>query len=300
MYDIIIVGGGPAGMTAAIYALRANKKVLILEKESIGGNMSIAPLIENYPGFKSITGVELAMNLYNQVIDLKGNFEIEEVLEVKNGDKKIVITDMNEYKTKSIILATGASHKILGIDREDELLGSGISYCASCDGAFFKDEVIGIVGGGSSAVINAITLSEFCKKVYLIVRKDKLRAEQNLIEQLNLKSNIEVLYNSQVKTLLGKTELERVEIEKNKQILKLDLKGLFISIGMIPKNKFVENIIELDEYGYVKDNNDSITNISGIFVAGDCRAKNVRQITTATADGTIAAINAIEYVNSLK
>ena len=300
MYDIIIVGGGPAGMTAAIYALRANKKVLILEKESIGGNMSIAPLIENYPGFKSITGVELAMNLYNQVIDLKGNFEIEEVLEVKNGDEKIIITDMNEYKTKSIILATGASHKILGIDREDELLGSGISYCASCDGAFFKDEVIGIVGGGSSAVINAITLSEFCKKVYLIVRKDKLRAEQNLIEQLNLKSNIEVLYNSQVKTLLGKTELERVEIEKNKQILKLDLKGLFISIGMIPKNKFVENIIELDEYGYVKDNNDSITNISGIFVAGDCRAKNVRQITTATADGTIAAINAIEYVNSLK
>lgn len=298
MYDIIIVGAGPAGLTAAIYALRSNKKVLILEKESIGGQMSSSPLIENYPGFLSISGSELSNNLYNQVIELGGQVELEEVLNVEFGSTKIVTTDMGKYDAKAIIFATGAKYRKLGLEKEEELIGNGISFCVACDGAFYKDKTVAVIGGGNSAIINAITLSDICKKVYVVQNLDKLSAEESLITKLNEKENVEVIYNATVQKLIGSENLNAINILINKtKNRELEIDGMFISIGLIPQNDFIKNDIALDEYGYIKSDAECNTNLEGIFVAGDCRTKKVRQITTATADGSIAAINAVKYLN---
>lgn len=295
-YDTIIIGAGPAGLTAAIYLLRASKKVLIIEKESIGGQISSSPLVENYPGFIKISGSELSNNLFEQVTNLNGEFTIEEVKKITK-DKK-VITDETTYQAKSIIIATGCKHRRLNIENEEDLIGNGVHFCVSCDGAFYKDKTVVVVGGGNSAIINALSLSDICKKVYIIQNLDHLTAEKKLIEQLDNKNNIEIILSSILtKYHTSNEELTKITIKTKEEEKEIKTDGVFLSIGLIPANEIFKDIITLDQYGYIESENMK-TNIEGIFVAGDCRTKSVRQVTTATSDGTIAAINTITYLNN--
>lgn len=297
MYDIVIIGCGPAGMTAAIYAARANKKVLILEKETIGGQMASAPLIENYPGYQSISGSELASNMFDQVMNLNVDFELEEVKEIVDGTIKKVITDSNTYETKTIIIATGSKYRLLGLENEINLIGNGIHFCTACDGIFFKDKTVAIIGGGNSAVINALTMSDICKKVYVIQNLDKLTAESILVDNLNSKENVEIIVSSNVKRILGESCLESIVVETDGSEQEIKLDGMFISIGLIPQSEIVSKILKINKYGYIEANN-CITELPGIFVAGDCRDKMFRQVTISTGDGTTAATEAINFLNN--
>ncbi len=293
MYDVIIIGAGPAGLTAAIYLKRANKSVLLIEKEGIGGQIASSPLVENYPGFKAISGAELANNLYAQVDNLGCEIAIEEVLEITK-DKK-VITDSGEYQAKSIIIATGCEYRKLNLEGEEDFIGSGIHFCVSCDGAFYKEKVAGVIGGGNSALINALSLADLCEKVIIIQDLDHLTGEEKYITELSKKTNVEINLSSKVTKYLSENgKFSGIEVNNDKTI-KLD--GIFLSIGRIPTSKIFKNLIDIDDYGYIKST-DMNTNLEGIFVAGDVRTKQVRQLTTATNDGTVAAIDAIDYLNS--
>lgn len=300
MYDIVIVGAGPAGLTAAIYALREEKKVVILEKETIGGKITSSSKIENYPGFKSISGMDFANNLYEQVIDLGGEINIEEVLSIENGKVKKVITDENTYETKSIIIASGSKYKTLNLDNEEDLIGNGISFCTVCDGSFYKNKDVCVVGGANSALNSALYLSKICNKVYLIVRGPKLKGDKKVIDNVLSLSNVEVLYNTTVnKYILDNDELVGVEVKSDECEKKLDVEGVFLAIGQSPEIDYLNYLIKVDENNYVLASEDCITNIDGIFVAGDVRKKDVRQLTTAVSDGTNAAINAINYLKEV-
>lgn len=300
MYDIVIVGAGPAGLTAAIYALREEKKVVILEKETIGGKITSSSKIENYPGFKSISGMDFANNLYEQVIDLGGEINIEEVLSIENGKVKKVITDENTYETKSIIIASGSKYKTLNLDKEEELIGNGISFCTVCDGSFYKNKDVCVVGGANSALNSVLYLSKLCNKVYLVVRGPKLKGDKKVIDNVLSLSNVEVLYNTTVnKYILDNDELVGVEVKSNECEKRLDVEGVFLAIGQSPEIDYLNDLIKVDENNYVLASEDCITNIDGIFVAGDVRKKEVRQLTTAVSDGTNAAINAINYLKEV-
>ena len=292
MYDIIIVGAGPAGLTAAIYALRARKKVLIFEAKSYGGQIVTAPLVENYPGIESISGFDYATNLYNQVLKLGGEFKFETVLRIDEGN--IVTTKNGSYEAKAIILATGADKKKLNIENEDKYLGKGISYCATCDGNFFKEKTVAVVGGGNAALDDALYLSNIVKKLYLIHRRDDFRADQ-YVSELEGKDNVEFIYSSTVNKLIGDSKLEGIEILNNYgETAELKVDGLFISIGQEPQNKMFSNIIELDDFGYIKTEDGVHTSKPKIYVAGDARPKQLRQLVTAISDGAIAATTAIK------
>ncbi|MBR4178552.1 MAG: FAD-dependent oxidoreductase [Bacilli bacterium] len=295
MYDIIIIGAGPAGLTAGIYARRSNKKVLILEANTYGGAILNAPVIENYPVEKNISGYDFATKLYNQTKDLGVEFIFEKVININNlNDYKEVITNKNTYKTKSIIIATGAENRKLGIDREEELLGKGISYCATCDGPLFKNKDVAVIGGTDNAIKETLYLSEVVNKVYLIHKKEKLDAEEMLIDKLNNKDNIEVINNNSIKSLNGNDRLESITLNSGKII---DVSCLFVAIGRVPENENFRNIINMNEVGYIIASEDCHTNVEGIFVAGDNRTKRLRQLVTATCDGAIAAMEAVKYVN---
>lgn len=300
MYDIVIVGAGPAGLTAAIYALREEKKVVILEKETIGGKITSSSKIENYPGFKSISGMDFANNLYEQVINLGGEINIEEVLSIENGKVKKVITDENTYETKSIIIASGSKYKTLNLDKEEELIGNGISFCTVCDGSFYKNKDVCVVGGANSALNSVLYLSKLCNKVYLVVRGPKLKGDKKVIDNVLSLSNVEVLYNTTVnKYILDNDELVGVEVKSNECEKRLDVEGVFLAIGQSPEINYLNTLVKVDENNYVLASEDCITNIDGIFVAGDVRKKEVRQLTTAVSDGTNAAINAINYLKEV-
>jgi len=260
--------------------------------------MSSAPLIENYPGYPAILGSELANNMYEQAINLGVDIEIEEVKEINLKDKKIVVTDDNTYEAPVLIIATGAKYKLLNLEKEIDFIGKGIHFCVSCDGAFYKNKTVAVIGGGNSAVINAISLSDLCEKVYLIQNLSSLTAEEKLIDKLEEKNNIEVLFSATVEKLYGEDELKGILLKHNKEEEKLDLDGMFISIGMNPQNEIVSNSLKINDCGYILSENGT-TDINGVFVAGDCRNKKVKQITVAVSDGTVAAINAIEYLNGL-
>jgi thioredoxin reductase (NADPH) len=293
MYDLIIVGAGPSGLTAALYALRANKKVLVLEAKTYGGQIINANLIENYPGILSITGYDYATNLYNQVKNLNGEIKFETVIRIE--EDKTVITNNNKYTAKSIILATGAKNRKLNIERETEFIGKGISYCATCDGNFYKDKVVAVVGGGNTALEDAIYLTDIASKVYLIHRRDEFKGESKYLEQLKNKDNIEFILNSNVVKLNGNTNLESIDIKNNEGQLKtIDVSGLFIAVGQEPNNQVFANIIDLDKYGYIISKDGVHTNIDKIYVAGDARVKDLRQLTTAVSDGALAATTAIK------
>ena len=296
MYDVVIIGCGPAGMTAGLYLLRANKKVLILEKETIGGQIASSPLVENYPGFQSISGSELADNMYEQVIELGATIELEEAKQIIKGKPFKVVTDENVYETKSIIIATGSKFRLLGLTNEENLIGSGIHFCVSCDGSFYKDKVVAVIGGSNTALINALYLSDICKKVYLIARRDYLTAETMLQDKLKSKDNVEIMLSTQIKKIEGEESLKSIVLNDDRTI---ELDGMFIAIGQDPQNDFVKDIIKLDDKNYI-DSEDCLTNVEGIFTAGDCRKKKFRQLTTACNDGTVSAMNAINYLDNYK
>ncbi len=301
MYDIIIIGGGPAGLTAAVYALRANKTVLVLEKGSFGGQITYSPKVENIPGFVSVTGNEFAEKLVEQALELGAEIEPTEVFSVKDGDVKTVVTEDGDYEAKAVIIATGAKHRLLGVENEENLIGNGISFCAVCDGAFYKDEEVAVIGGGNSALQEAILLSDVASKVYVVQNLDFLTGEKKLAEQLYAKENVEIITGSVVKEIHGSEELESIIITKTAdgQDRKIDVKGMFVAIGLIPQNAPFADIIGLDSYGYADADESCITASQGIFVAGDCRKKRIRQVATACADGAVAALAACDYVDSL-
>ena len=301
MYDLIIVGGGPAGLTAALYARRANKNVLVIEKATFGGQITFSPKVENIPGFISLTGNEFAEKLVEQVLEQGADVEMTEVLEIKDGDIKTVVTEDGEFEGKAVIIATGAKHRMLGLENEEKFVGEGISFCAVCDGAFYKDKVVGVVGGGNSALQEALLLSDLAKKVYVIQNLDFLTGEKKLSDQLYAKENVEVILGTVVDSFNGGSELEGVTVSSTKgEKTDIKLDGLFIAIGLIPQNEAFRNVIALNDYGYADADETCTTETKGIFVAGDCRSKKIRQVTTAAADGAIAALAACDYIDSLK
>lgn len=297
MYDSIIIGAGPAGMTAAIYLARANKKVLIIEKETIGGQISSSPLVENYPGYEGISGSVLANNMYNQVDKLGVDIELDEVTDIIPGELHTVKTLDNEFKTRTVIIATGVKYRLLGLENEIKLIGNGIHFCVSCDGAFYKGKHVAVVGGGNTGIINAIALADMCEKVYLIQDKDKLTGEKILQDKLKQKVNVEVITNSVVSKIIGDDKLEKIIIKNGKKENEIVVDGMFISIGLMPQSDFLKGIIDLDKFNYAVSF-DTKTKINGIFVAGDIRTKPFRQITTAVNDGTTSALYALEYLDN--
>jgi len=299
MYDIIIIGAGPAGMTAALYAKQAGKNILVLEKEAYGGQILKADKVKNYPGFNEISGFDFATNLYNQLTNLNVKVKFEEVLEIKsNNDFKEIITKKGNYLCKSVIIAAGAKNRKLNLNNEDNLIGKGVSYCTTCDGMFFKEKTVAVYGGGNSAIDGAIYLSDICKKVYLIYRRENFKVDNNNINTLKEKNNIEIIFNTTIIDLVGENELEAIKLKTNENEKTLGVDGLFIEIGYIPVTEMCNNLINTNSKGYIVSNENCTTNIDGIFVAGDIRVKDIRQLTTACSDGTIAALNACKYVNN--
>ena len=299
MYDIIIIGAGPAGLTAAIYARRANKKVLVLEAKSYGGQIINANNVENYPGFVSISGFDLATNMYNQAKELGAEIKFETAIHI-DKDKKVT-TNKDTYEAKAIILATGAENRKLNIPDEEDYVGKGISYCATCDGNFFKNKIVAVVGGGNTALEDAIYLSNIAKKVYLIHRRDNFRGEARYLSEIKKKDNIELILNSNVTRLVGKNILEKIIVtDKDNNTNEIEINGLFIAVGQSPKNEIFANIIKINDYGYIESDDGVHTNIEGIYVAGDNRVKVLRQLTTAVSDGSIAATTAIKEMRKDK
>lgn len=302
MYDVIIIGGGPAGLTAALYALRAGKTALVIEKATFGGQITWSPKVENFPTIESISGSELGDRLMQQVEKQGGETEFAEVVSVElDGDVKRVTTDYDDvFEGKALIIATGARPRPLGVEREEELVGSGVCYCAVCDGAFYKGKAVAVNGGGNSALQDAVLLSEGCTKVYLIHRRDSFRGEAKLVEALEKKPNVEFVLNSSVTALKGEGELCGITVaDKDGNTRDIEVEGLFVAIGHGPDNGIFAELIELDDGGYADSAEDCKTKTPGVFVAGDCRKKTVRQLTTACADGSAAALAACSYIDSL-
>ncbi|MBQ0010873.1 MAG: FAD-dependent oxidoreductase [Ruminococcus sp.] len=301
MYDLIIIGGGPAGLTAALYARRANKSVIVLEKATFGGQITFSPKVENIPGFASLSGNEFAEKLVEQVLLQGAEVDSCEVTELRDGKTKTVVTDGGTYEGKAVILATGARHRLLGLPHEEELIGNGISFCAVCDGAFFKDKKVAVIGGGNSALQEALLLADLAAKVTVVQNLDFLTGEQKLREALSEKANVEVILGTVVDSYIGENELTGIRIrrEADGTVTELPLDGVFLAVGLVPQNEAFADVISLDGRGYADAGEDCRTGTDGIFVAGDCRTKRIRQVTTAAADGAIAALAACDYVDSL-
>ena len=300
MYDIIVIGAGPAGLTAAIYAKRASKKVLVLESLTYGGAIINTLDIDNYPVEAHISGFDFATKLCNQVKEMDVDIKLEKVIKIENSDKeKIVVTNKEKYQTKTIIIATGSKNRKLGLFNEDNFVGKGISYCATCDGAFYKQKKVAIIGGGNTALEDALYLSDISDTVYLIHRKSEFRGDDVTLLKLKNKDNVKIITNSNVTNLNGDNTIKSIEITDNNGVVStLEIDGLFVAIGRIPQTEIFNNMIELDKDGYIKTDEDCHTNISGIYAAGDIRAKSLRQLVTATADGAIAATEAVKYINN--
>ncbi len=299
-FDIVIVGAGTAGLTAAIYALRAGKTVLITEGEGFGGQITSSPRVENYPGISHISGSEFADNLVSQAMELGADVELERVIKIVDGKMKTVITDSNSYSCKAVILATGARHRPLGVDGENELAGRGVSYCAVCDGAFYKEKNVAVVGGGDSALQSALFLSAYCESVTLIHRRDEFRGEKALVKKIGERDNIKTLMNTRVVKLIGSDELDGIKIATgDAEPYSIPLDGVFVAVGQMPDNEQFKEITDLDDYGYIIADETCKTKTAGVFVAGDCRTKEVRQLTTAAADGAVAALAACNYIDEI-
>ena len=291
MKDIIIIGAGPSGMTAAIYALRANKSVLLIDFKGYGGQIINAKSVVNYPGIKEISGIDYAKTLYEQVTSFGGEFVFEKVKDIIDGDIKKVVTEKCEYECKSVIIATGTVNKGLGLENEDKFIGRGLSYCATCDGNFYKDLDVAVVGSGEVATDDAIYLSNICNKVYLIIKGDEFK----YLDKISNIDNIEVVFNSSFTNINGEYKISAIEINNDKTI---PVNGVFVAMGQTPENGNFRKFVDLDENGYIKSL-DCTTKVDGIFVAGDNRVKELRQLTTAVNDGAIAATKACKYIDTL-
>ncbi len=300
MKDIIIIGAGPAGITAAIYGLRAGCSVLLFEQQSYGGQIVNTPDIENYPGLKHVSGFEYATTLYEQAVGFGAEIEYEKVLSVEDkGDHKTVTTDGGSYEAKTVIIATGAKNRHMGLDREEELIGKGISYCATCDGAFFRNKDVAVYGGGNTALSDALFLSNYCSTVYIIHRRDKFRGSDADTAKVMEKENIKFVLDSTVEKLNGDNVLSSVTVKNKKtgELTDINVSALFVAIGQEPDNGSFENVVSLDEKGYIASPESCTTKTPGIFTAGDCRVKEVRQLTTAVSDGAVAALAAVSYIS---
>jgi len=302
MVDIIIVGAGPAGLTAAVYARRAGKTVTILEKESFGGQIVYSPKIENYPGFLELSGTEFGEKLVDQAIHHGAELELDTVTAIHdNGKIKSVVTDRAEYLCKAVIVAAGSRHRPLELPREDDFVGHGISYCALCDGDFYKDKDIAVIGGGNTALQDAVLLSETSRSVTIVQNLPKLTGEVSLAQILKARANVKIICNTIVTELLGDSELTGIRIKNtaNSEESELALDGVFVAIGQMPDNKPFQNVCDLDSNGFISADEACITKTPGVFVAGDCRTKGIRQIATAIGDGATAALAACRYLNAL-
>ena len=304
MTDIIIIGGGVAGLTAAVYACRAGKTTMVLEKAGFGGQITYSHKIENFPSAVSISGTELADKMMDQAISQGAQMELEEALEIKKNDDGTftVVTDFSKYDCKAVIIATGAKHRTLGVEGEENFIGGGISFCAVCDGAFYAGMEVAVIGGGNSALVEASLLAETCKKVTIIQNLDHLTGEQKVVDALLKRDNVEVIYSTVVEKFTGDAELEGVVLKNvnTGETTEIHPNGVFIAIGLAPDNKAFENMTALDKTGYVIASETCTTDTEGVFVAGDCRTKQIRQITTAAADGAVAALAACAYIDNNK
>ena len=302
VYDVIIVGGGPAGFTAALYSARANLKTLLFERMFSGGQMATTEVMENYPGFENaINGMELAMKMENQAKKFGAEVIYDEVIEMELREKiKTVKTRQTVYSTKSVILAMGGSSRRLGIDQENRLMGRGVSYCATCDGSFYRDMTVAVIGGGDTAVEDAIYLSRMCKKVYLVHRRDSLRAVKSLQQEVFHNPKVEIIWDSVVEDIEGTEAVEALKIRnvKTEETSTVKIEGVFIAIGMNPNTKLVEGVVDLSESKHILTDENMNTNIPRVMACGDIREKNLRQVVTAAADGAIAAYSAERQVDS--
>lgn len=304
MHDIIIIGAGPAGLTAAVYARRANKSVLIFDKGAFGGQITYSPKVENYPGFESISGSELADRMVEQVLSQGAEVEIENIVDLKineDGTKTVVTEFGDEFNARALIIATGARHRHLGVPHEEKFIGDGISFCAVCDGAFYNGKTVGLVGGGNSALQEAILLSENAAKVYVIQNLDFLTGEKQLQEILAGRSNVEVITGTVVSEVLDGDVFHGIVTKRLADGVEtnMPLDGLFVAIGLVPENTAFAHVMDLDQWGYAASGEDCLTKTNGVFVAGDCRQKAIRQVTTATADGAVSAMAACRYIDQL-
>lgn len=303
MYDIIVVGAGPAGLTAALYAARANKSVILLEKSNYGGSMALSPKIENFPSHIEISGYDLSESIYGQVEAAGAQYREEQVLKLTASDGVWkAVTDGGTYFAKAVIIATGTRHKKVGAKNETEYIGNGISYCAACDGAFFRNKSVAVVGGGSSAAQEALYLADICKSVTVLQNLSELTAEKRLCDRLKEKENISLVFNTVITEFVGDGKaLTGVTAEnaETKETSEIPFDGVFVAIGLEPDNAAFAELIRLDDNGYILCDGDMKTDADGIFAAGDCRRKKIRQITTAMADGTTAAISACRYIDEM-
>lgn len=296
-YDIIVIGAGPAGMTAALYAARADRQVLLLEKESFGGQVVFSPKIENYPGFLQMSGNDFADKLIEQVLEQGVTVELDEAVEIRDGESKTVVCASGaEYACGAVIIATGSKHRMLGLENEESFVGNGISFCAVCDGAFYQGQNVAVIGGGNSALQEAVLLSDLCAKVTIVQNLDYLTGEGKLVSLLSTRDNVDYIYGATVEKFLGNSELTGLILDQNGTKVRLDVDGVFVAIGQVPVNDAFAPVAELDARGYVIAGEDCLTKTPGVFVAGDCRTKNIRQITTACGDGAVAAMTACRYL----
>ena len=303
MKDIIIIGAGPAGMTAALYALRADKSVLLLEKENFGGQITYSPKLENYPTVMEISGSEFAQRMLEQVMAHGADIELAEATKITDmGNYKLVSTNYGDFEGKSVIIATGSKHRHLGLEGEEELIGSGISFCAVCDGAFFADKKVAVIGGGNTALQEAVMLSDICSEVVIIQNLSFMTGEKKLLQILEGKSNVKMVFDTVVTALRAENlELRSISLKNSvtEQTSELAIDGMFVAIGQQPENQAFASLTALDNYGYIIAGEDCLTDTKGVFVAGDCRTKRIRQVTTAAADGAVAALAACRYIDGL-
>ena len=301
MYDIAIVGAGPAGLSAAIYAQRAGKKTVLFEAYTYGGQIINTPKIENYPGIKDISGFDYATGLFDQALSFGAEIVFEQVTAVNKSDCFVITTTAGTYEAQAVIIATGAKNRHLGLEKEEALTGRGISYCATCDGAFFKGKNVAVNGGGNTAIEDATFLSGYCSKVYVIHRREGFRAEEGSLQALREKDNVEFVLNATITDLVGEDKLSAVVVtdKLSGQTREIAVDGRFIAIGQVPDNAVFSEIAELDQSGYVLSGEDCTTKTPGLFTAGDCRTKHVRQLVTAASDGAVAALAACTYIDKL-
>ena len=302
MYDIVIIGGGPAGMTAALYARRNGKSALVLEKGGFGGQITYSPRVENFPGTLSMSGNEFADKMLEQIMAQGADVEVTRATEIRDEGKikRVLTEDGTEYQTKAVILAAGVKHRMLGLPGETELVGSGISFCAVCDGEYYRDQVVAVAGGGNSALQEATLLAELCKEVILVQDLDYFTGEEKLSAALLQRPNVRAVTGTvidSINTVKGSIRSLSLRHKATGETSELDCDGLFVAIGLIPENEAFKNVVPLNDYGYAASGEDCETGTPGVFAAGDCRQKSVRQLTTAAADGAVAALAACRYID---
>ena len=301
MYDIIIIGAGTAGLSAAIYGVRAGKKTLVLDGAFYGGQIVNTQSVENYPGISNVSGYDFVYGLYTQATELGAEYKNDRVVAINQlDDCKEVVCESDKYQAKTIILAMGANNKKLGVAREAEFTGRGVSYCATCDGAFYRGMDVAVIGGGNTALEDALVLSGICNKVYLVHRRDSFRAEEALVDRARGKDNIEFVTDSTVVSFLGDNKVTGIKVTnvKTNEEKDINVDGVFVAVGMKPASDIAIDLVDLDENGYIVADESCKTSVPGILVAGDIRTKEVRQLVTAAADGAVAALAASQYIDA--